>query len=358
MKELALLRFIETHLQQNQKVVLMVVVESNGSSPGRQGFKMAVSEDGTLFQSIGGGVMEVNLVETAKEFLVLTDEEALKKHGHSTVFGEYQVHRKNSEYSSGMICSGKQRVVFVKINPSELNKIRSFSSALTKNRKGIFSISDHGLVIYTPKMTNWAEYFSDEDLSSINGDFFDKFWAVIDGKFLVAYTFNDWGYSEKLGCENKILIIGGGHCALALSELMSKLDFNITVFDDRPNLNTLEKNEFANRVEIIESYEQIGDLIDPDTNTYVVVMTLGYKFDEIVIRQLFHKDFKYFGVLGSKSKMKTLLKTLEKDGFDKQKLAEIRTPIGLPINSHTPEEIAVSIAAEIIAIKNLPEKRT
>ena len=143
-----------------------------------------------------------------------------------------------------------------------------------------------------------------------------------------------------------------GNCALALSELMSKLDFHLTVFDDRPDLNTLQKNEFAHRIEIIESYEKIGELIDSDRAAYVVVMTLGYKFDEIVIRQLFDKDFKYFGVLGSKAKMKTLLKSLEKDGFDKKRLANIHTPIGIKINSRTPEEIAVSIAAEIIAVKN------
>jgi xanthine dehydrogenase accessory factor len=351
-KELDLLRFIETHLQQNQRVVLLVVVESKGSSPGRQGFKMVVSEDGTLFGSIGGGVMEVNLVENAKEFLGMTHDEALKKHENSSVFGLYQDHRKNSENSSGMICSGNQRVVFVKINPSELKKIRSFSAALQKDKKGIFSVSDRGVVIYTQGMTNLAEYFSDEDLSSIKGDFFDKFWAVIDGKFLVAYTFNDWGYSEKLGCENKLFIIGGGHCSLALSELMSKLDFHITVFDDRPDLNTLQKNSFANQVEIIESYEKIGEYIDSGENNYVVVMTLGYKFDEIVIRQLFDKKFKYFGVLGSKAKMKTLLRTLEKDCFDEKRLAKIHTPIGLPINSRTPEEIAISIAAEIISVKN------
>ncbi|HVE56794.1 MAG TPA: XdhC family protein, partial [Pyrinomonadaceae bacterium] len=74
--------------------------------------------------------------------------------------------------------------------------------------------------------------------------------------------------------------------------------------------------------------------------------------DEIVIRKLFGKEFKYFGVLGSRAKMKTLLRDLEKEGFDKEKLARIRTPIGLKINSRTPEEIAVSIAAEIIAVKN------
>ena len=103
---------------------------------------------------------------------------------------------------------------------------------------------------------------------------------------------------------------------------------------------------------MIKSYEDIGELIVGGENVYVVVMTLGYKFDEIVIRRLIDKNFKYFGVLGSKAKMKTLLKNLERENFPKEKLNQIRTPIGLPINSRTPEEIAVSIAAEIIAVKN------
>ena len=81
-------------------------------------------------------------------------------------------------------------------------------------------------------------------------------------------------------------------------------------------------------------------------------MTLGYKTDEVVIRKLLDKKFKYFGALGSKAKMRILLRDLEKEGLPKEKLAAIHTPIGLPINSQTPEEIAVSIAAEIIAVKN------
>ena len=163
---------------------------------------------------------------------------------------------------------------------------------------------------------------------------------------------SEFVYEEKLGYKNRLFIVGGGHCALAISELMSKMDFHISLFDDRADLNTLAKNEFVHEKKIIESYEQIGEFIPSGATTYVVVMTLGYKFDEIVIRQLFDKDFKYFGVLGSRAKMKTLLKNLEKEGFDKEKLNKIRTPIGLKINSRTPEEIAVSIAAEIIAVKN------
>ncbi len=130
------------------------------------------------------------------------------------------------------------------------------------------------------------------------------------------------------------------------------MDFHISLFDDREDLNTLAKNQFVNEKTIVESYENIGEFIESGVNVYVVVMTLGYEFDEMVIRKLVDKDFKYFGVLGSRAKMRMLLRNLEEENFDKQKLTQIHTPIGLPINSRTPEEIAVSIAAEIIAVKN------
>jgi len=162
----------------------------------------------------------------------------------------------------------------------------------------------------------------------------------------------DFIYTENLGPKNELYIIGGGHCALALSEIASRLDFRISIFDDRPELNTIEKNQFADEITIIDGYEQIGDHIPDGDGIYVVVMTLGYTSDEVVIRSLFERDFKYFGVLGSRAKMKTLLFTLENEGFDKDRLSRIRTPIGVHINSRTPEEIAISIAAEIISVKN------
>ncbi|HEY2867203.1 MAG TPA: XdhC family protein, partial [Pyrinomonadaceae bacterium] len=99
-------------------------------------------------------------------------------------------------------------------------------------------------------------------------------------------------------------------------------------------------------------FEKIGVHIDPNPRGYVVVMTLGYKTDAIVIRQLVDKDFRYFGVFGSEAKMVTLFRELIDDGVSKERLDRIRTPIGLPINSHSPEEIAVSITAEIISVKN------
>lgn len=317
-KETEIWKFAAGKLKRNESVMLLVVAESFGSSPGRQGFKMIVSAD-EICGSIGGGLMEMQIVEQA----------ALKLNGKRSNNNPQiieQVHRKNSPDASGMICSGKQTIISFELNYSHLETVREIISAVKKNQAKQLRITNHEL-----RIIDCDSRFTDYDLQIANGEFI---------------------YEEILGYKNKLFIIGGGHCALALSELMSKMDFHISLFDDRSDLNTIRKNKFVDEKKIIESYEQIGEFIASDENAFVVVMTLGYKFDEIVIRKLFDKNFKYFGVLGSKAKMKTLLRTLGNEGFDKEKLAQIRTPIGLPINSHTPEEIAVSIAAEIIAVKN------
>lgn len=322
-RELELWKFAAGKLGRGESVMLLVVAESVGSSPGRKGFKMIVARD-AMCGSIGGGVMEVSLVSQAKvksKKVKGKNKEKVKRQKAKII---EQVHRKNDPYSSGMICSGKQTIIIKEITRADLKTVKEIISALKNFQEKTLRITSHQLLI-----TDYAKANHESQIT--------------DDEFI---------YEEKLGYKNKLYIIGGGHCALALSELMSKFDFHISLFDDRADLNTLEKNKFVHEKNIIESYEKIGEFIESGENTYVVVMTLGYKFDEIVIRQLFDKNFKYFGVLGSKAKMKTLLKTLEKEGFDKEKLKQIKTPIGLPINSRTPEEIAVSIAAEIIAVKN------
>ena len=318
-KELDIWQFAVRKLKKNTPSMLLVVAESSGSSPGRQGFKMIVAKD-DLAGSIGGGVMEVNLVEQAK-FKIQNS-----KFKNDSEIVEL-THQKNSLNSSGMICSGKQIVIFYQLDPTDLPTIRRVVRFLKNQKPSVLQISNGKFQISENRQIEFNYRFL------LNGE-------------------SDFLYEEKLGFKHKLFIIGGGHCALALSEIAAKMDFYITLFDDRPNLNTLEKNKFVQEKNIIESYEKIGDYISSGANVYVVVMTLGYKSDEIVIRALFDKKFKYFGVLGSRAKMKTLFVNLEKEGFPKRELAKIKTPIGLPINSQTPEEIAVSIAAQIIAVKN------
>jgi xanthine dehydrogenase accessory factor len=324
-KDLELWQFVVTRLKRGEGVILLIVAESSGSSPGREGYKMAVGADSNLFGSIGGGVMEINLVERSRALLSEPPASAGGQFVQTQIIE--QVHQKNSPNASGMICSGRQTVIMKVLTPSDAVKVGAIIDFLAAGERPLLLVTEEIFAAGIP-----------ECASDANPEF---------NRSRKSFT-----YSELLGPQNQLFIIGGGHCSLALSELMSKLDFRITIFDDRPDLNTIEKNQFADEIRIVDSYEKIGGVIPAGPDVYVVVMTVGYASDDIAIRGLIDMEFKYFGVLGSKAKMTVLLWTLEKEGVALDRLSRIRTPVGLPINSHTPEEIAVSIAAEIISVKN------
>ena len=102
----------------------------------------------------------------------------------------------------------------------------------------------------------------------------------------------------------------------------------------------------------MNSYEEIKNFISSGENNYVVIMTFGYRTDDIAVRALLDKKFKYLGLLGSQKKIEELFNTYKNEGISKEVLKRIHSPIGISIKSQTPEEIAISIAAEIIAVKN------
>jgi len=327
-REFELWQFVADHLEKGESVMLLIVATSSGSSPGRPSYKMAIAKSGEIIGSIGGGVMEVNLVDQSRAILV----NAVST---TTGFSVHQVHRENVTNSSGMICSGKQTVIFKLLGPSESEQVAAAIKGVERRDGSFLSLTPDHFEVWPPK----AGTPNEGGTQNIDIEFERR-------------NDTDFEYRERLGAKHNLYIIGGGHCALALSEMMSKMDFNVSLFDDRPQLNTIEKNEYADEIRVIGGYGEIGEHIDSDPRGYAVVMTLGYKTDATVIRRLISKDFKYLGVLGSKAKMATLFRELIDEGYSKERLDLIRTPIGLPINSHSPEEIAVSIAAEIISIKN------
>jgi len=318
-KNLELWTFIAKRLKTDKPVMLLTVVESSGSSPGRPGFKMAVDISGALCGSIGGGIMEVKLVELAKKRLETASEKPFLKR---------QIHQKTASLDrSGMICSGQQTILFTRLGPQDLKTASVLLRCLKKNRPAVLRLQS------------------------------GVFQVLEDQKRALPVAFkrlqdHDFLFEENAGPQQQLYIIGGGHCALALSELMRKLDFYICLFDDRPGLSTLVKNRFVHEKRLLDNYESIGELIPSSQEAYVVVMTLGYRSDEIVLRRLLDKELKYIGVLGSSAKMAALLDNLRQEGFPEVVLSRIHTPIGLKINSRTPEEIAVSIAGEIIGVKN------
>jgi len=305
-----------TKLQENKKVYLLTVIQNSGSSPGRKGFKMMVAEDGFINGSVGGGVMEFHLIEETK--LLFSQEK-------TPIFLKKQIHQGNVKDSSGMICSGEQTVVFHPLDTNDIPLVKVIINQLEKDKKGILQLTPTSLDFFEDKIE-------------------DKFEVVILSK-------ENWNYKEHIGFKETLYIIGGGHVGLSLSELMVKLNFHVIVLDNRKELNTLENNKFAHQKAIV-NYHQITNYLSEGSNTYIAIMTNKYSDDKLVLSQLFEKKYKYIGVLGSKHKLKTMWSVFLKEGVPKKVLDVIHAPIGISIKSETTEEIAVSIAAEIIKTKN------
>jgi xanthine dehydrogenase accessory factor len=340
MKQLKTWQLIDSSLQQNLPVMLLYVLESTGSSPGRQGFFMAVNANGEIEGSIGGGIMEHKFVETAKGELGVGSLASLRaKRSKLGVIASRakqvgnirkQIHDKSSaKNQSGMICSGEQTILLYPVQQKDGVVIRQIIASLEKNK--------NGTLILSPGMIEFSDSMPEKD-----------FEYHVESE-------EQWIYKEKTGYKKQLFIIGGGHCALALSRLMWQMDFYIRLYEDRSELHTLSQNEFVHEKIMVDDYSQLAKLVPAGDNHYVVIMTVGYRTDDIAIRALRDKTFAYIGLLGSRSKTQKMLDEYRQEGINPEWLQQIHAPVGLAINSQTPEEIAVSIAGALILVANARE---
>ena len=278
---------------------------------------MAVNANGEMEGSIGGGIMEHRFVEMAKAKLMEAQISSIRK----------QVHNKTSgKNNSGMICSGEQTILLYLIKSADMTAVQHIISSLEKYHHGTLTLSPAGIQ-------------------------FDDTVPLKDFKFTMSSD-DDWAYQEKIGYKNTLTIIGGGHCSLAFSNLMSQMDFYIKVYDKRKDLKTMLENHTAHEKHVLTEYTELAHLVSPGQNHYVVIMTFGYRTDDEALRVLLNKEVRYLGLLGSKAKIEKMFADYRKENIDEQWLQRIYTPVGIPIKSQTPEEIAISIAAQIICEKN------
>ena len=298
-------------LRAGQPAALLCVVRSEGSSPGRQGFKMAVTTE-AVAGSVGGGVMEHKWVELTRQRL---------RDGDFAPLLRPQVHRREAPANrSGMMCAGEQELLLWPLQPADLPTVAAIEAA-------------------TRALGGGAAW----EVSLAGGL---RLAATAPVAFYDYQPGPGWRYAECLGFRDELIIVGGGHVSLALARVAASLEFAITVLDDRTDLPTLTANEAAHHIRQV-SYEMLE--IAPGPHRYVVVMTVGYRTDTEVLRRLLGWPYRYLGVMGSSAKVAEMHRVLAAEGFD---LSQLRGPIGVPINSRTPEEIAISVAAELIAVRN------
>ena len=155
---------------------------------------------------------------------------------------------------------------------------------------------------------------------------------------------------EVIEAPAKLVVVGGGHIGLYLARFGAQVGFSVTVIDDRPEYANPERFPEADHV-LCDDFEDVLSELPTDTNTYYVLVTRGHKQDEISLRTVLPRAWAYLGMIGSKRRTGAVLLHLEEEGFPRERLDRVHTPIGLDIGAETPEEIAISIIAELIMVR-------
>ena len=222
-----------------------------------------------------------------------------------------------------MICGGEQTLLIYLCQQEDQVIFEELVTSLQHKTPKTLRISVEGLEVLPTK-------------DSLSSPIFDKK--------------DPWCYRETVGLYKRAYIIGAGHISLALSQILNMLAFDITVIDERKNLDSMQTNTYAEQKWCL-SYADIDKHIPEGTDIFVFIMTHSQHCDELVLTKLAGKQFAYLGLLGSHQKIDSMKQNLAYK-HPNIRLQHLHAPIGLAIKSHTPEEIAVSIAAEIIKLLN------
>lgn len=160
-------------------------------------------------------------------------------------------------------------------------------------------------------------------------------------------------FVEPLLTAPTLLLVGAGHVGAAVAEVAHFAGFRVTVLDDRPEFVTPESFPHAEERIAGDLVAQIKQL-DISPRTYVVLVTRAHSLDAALLGAIVDRPAAYIGMLGSKRRVLTVMNTLKQQGVDEAKLARVHAPIGVEINAETPQEIAISIMAEVIQARRLP----
>ena len=297
-----------TALQSGEQAALCTVLDSAGSSPRGAGARMAVFGNGRTIGTVGGGAAELQAIREALDCL-RTGRPLLRT---------YQL-VPGREASVGMICGG---TVTVCIQPLGLEDLPTLDRWLQLLERG----ADFWLRL-TPEGP--LEVLTEMPLS------------------VSRPLWQDGVYLEPVLQQERVYLFGGGHVGQALVPVLARIGFRVVVFDRREALARPEVFPEAEQV-ILGEYLDIFAKVALTERDYAVVMTPGHQADFEILDQVLRTKATYVGCIGSRRKAEKCREMLRESGFSQADIDRIHSPIGLPILAETPEEIAISIAAEMI----------
>ena len=332
-------------LEEEKKVARAVVISRTGSGPREAGATMFIASDGCTAGTVGGGLLEARVMETAREVI---------KSGRAAV----ETFALDAEMAAeeGMICGGTMEVLIHRLKPADPGASTILQRLLEILEEGrpvrlitsIHEIEDDirtGVGLISPGCadpgTLPVKLEEMEALAKKCGD---------DAAMLTGEDEKQF-FIQAVRLPEPVFIFGAGHISEALVPLCRQLGFHPVVVDDRAEFADPQRFPEAGRVLLVDSFEGCLENLEIDENSFIAVVTRGHTHDHAVVAQALRTRALYIGMVGSSRKRETVFGALLEEGFVPGDLQRVNTPIGLPIGALTPAEIAVSIVAEMIAVR-------
>ena len=333
-------------LDGGRPVVLATIISQQGSTPRTAGTKMVVRQDGGFTGTIGGGLLEAKVLERAAQtFATGLDNILAFDLAHEDVA------------AMDMICGGKMEVLLELITP-ESEQILIYEriiQALANREKLLLATSigreesghvrlSHALLDRNGQPVD-GHSLSSEALSAVTPQLLNtRYPAVVKagaGQLLVVPTL----------VPSTVYLFGAGHVAVPTAALAALVDFQVVALDDRAEFADRSRFPEASEVKVLSGFDQALTGLDIDRNSYLIIVTRGHLHDKVVLAQALGTEACYIGMIGSRRKRNAIYHVLLEEGFTQQDLDRVHSPIGLAIGAETPEEIAVSIVAELVQVR-------
>lgn len=321
-------------LTQGDAAVLCSIIASSGSVPRGAGAKMAVFPDGSFCGTIGGGSVEYCAIQKALE---------VHKTGHDAQ--ESFLLHPNQVQDIGMVCGGEVTVYFQRFHPQNEDAISLLRHILSRlqcncNCWLIMAMQDGRVT----EFGTWDDETGLQGLRSIDETMLLPHFSGRSVRLPGEPTI----YIEPLSQRGIVYIFGGGHVGRALCPVLATVGFRVCVVEHRPGL--CDPGRFPGAIQVLRhACKDIRKTIPITEDDYVVIMTPGHADDRSILNQVLWTPARYIGVIGSRKKIAATNEWLLHQGHTPEALKRIISPIGLPILAQTPEEIAISIAAQLIA---------
>ena len=319
-----MLQEMKTRLLAGEDLVMVTVTASSGATPRGAGARMLVGSGGRIRGTIGGGAVEYRSEQIAKTVL---QEKSSRGHAFSLTRDDVQ--------NLGMICGGACNVFFhyLPAGDPEILALAEAAEARFVRGEDAWLVSDLG--------DGGRLYLTDrEDPTLLPYLTRQPHRVQIQGHEL---------YIEQIVTGGKVYVFGGGHVAQELVPVLTHVGFRCVVLDDRPEFASKALFPTAEQV-ILGDFHNISASVTIDSEDYVCIMTRGHAGDTVVQAQVLKCRPSYCGVIGSLHKAAGVRKALKEEyGLTEEELNRVTTPIGIPIQAETPAEIAISIAAQLIA---------